>query len=266
MSMLLYKAWIETRVRFLAGLVAVSIVCSFHMEQYAGHDFSHSMWVRLGAAEYGWYLWFYLDVYFLQPVCALFAVLLAFDGLIREKAGGTVSFSLGLPLSRKRWLFSRLAVVLMESAALSLFAVLVVIVGSAVIHQTFSLSQMFLHAALMVAAGVCIIALANLCYALFPGNYLSLLATLFVLGAPYLWIQRHVPRIRPMDLPGSLHAPNWLMNTPLPWWGYFDLAHTMAGPWQLSLATIPWISLLVIWTLTALVLGVTVAYGDRSDY
>jgi hypothetical protein len=266
MNMLLYKAWIDTRVRFLAGLVAVSIVCIFHMEQHAGHDFSHSIWARLGAAEYGWYLWFYLYVYFLQPVWALFAVLLAFDGLIREKASGTVSFSLGLPVSRKRWLFTRLAMVLMESAALSLFAVLVVIVGSAIIHQTFSLSQMFLHAALMVAAGVCIIALANLCYALFPGNYLSLLATLFVLGVPYLWVQRHLPRIRPMDLPGSLRAPYDLMQTHWPWWKYFDLAHTMAGPWHLNGATIPWISLLVIWTLTALVLAVTAAFGDRVDY
>jgi ABC-type transport system involved in multi-copper enzyme maturation permease subunit len=118
------------------------------------HNYSHSIWAWLGVPEYGWYLWSYLYVYFLQQVWALFAVLLAFDGLIREKFSGTVAFSLGLPVSRKRWLFSRLAVVLMESAALSLFAVLVVIVGSAVIHQTFSLSQMFLHAALMVAAGV----------------------------------------------------------------------------------------------------------------
>jgi ABC-type transport system involved in multi-copper enzyme maturation permease subunit len=106
---------------------------------------------------------------------ALFAVLLAFDGLIRERASGAVLFSLGLPVSRKRWLFTRLAAVLMESASLSLFAVLVIIAGSAVIHQTFSLSQVFLHAALMVAAGVFVVAFGNLCYTLFPSNYLSLL-------------------------------------------------------------------------------------------
>jgi ABC-2 family transporter protein len=281
MSALLYKAWLETGARFLAGLTAVAIICIFYMEQHAGfvrmatrdfqtHNVSHSIYARLGVPEYGWYLWFNLYVYFLQPVWALFAVLLAFDGLTREEASGTVSFSLGLPVSRKRWLFTRLAVVLMESAALSLFAVLVVIVGSAVIHQTFSLGQMFLHAALMVAAGVYIIALANLCYTLFPGNYLSLLATLVLLGVPYFWVQRHVlPRIRPMDWQGAASHPEvyaQLMHRRLPWWRYFDLAHAMAGPWQLNLATTPWVTLLVIWTLTVLVLAATTVYGDRVDY
>ncbi len=277
MSALFYKAWLETRVRFLAGLVAVAIVCVYQIQQHAGfvrgatqdfqtHNVSRSIWAVLGVPEYGWYLWDYLYVYFLQQVWALFAVLLAFDGLIREKASGTVSFSLGLPVSRKRWLFTRLAVVLLESAALSLSAVLVVIVGSAVIHQTFSLSQMFLHAALMVAAGVCIIAIADLCYTLFPGRYFSLLVTLFALGVPYLWIQRHAPRIRVTDFPGQLRAPLDLMHMRLPWWGYFDLAHTMAGPWKLNLATTPWVALLAIWTLTVLVLAVTTVYGDRVDY
>ncbi|HEY4086683.1 MAG TPA: ABC transporter permease subunit [Bryobacteraceae bacterium] len=277
MSALLYKAWLETRVRFLAGLVAVAIVCVYQIQQHAGlirvwtHDFqthnvSNSMWAKFGVPEYGWYLWDYLYVYFLQQVWALFAVVLTFDGLIREKTSGTVSFSLGLPISRKRWMFTRLAVVLMESAALSLFAVLIVVIGSAVVHQTFDLSQIFLHAALLVAAGVCIIALANLCYTLVPGNYLSLLATLALLGVPYLWIQRHVQRIRATDLTGPLRASFEQINMHLPWWRYFDLAHVMAGPWHLNLATTPWVALLAIWTLTLLVVAVTAAYGDRVDY
>jgi hypothetical protein len=275
MSALLYKAWLETRVRFLAGLTAVAIICIYYMEQHAGmvqmwtrdfqtHDVSHSIWALSGVPQYGWYLWHYLYDNFLQQVWALFAVLLAFDGLIRERASGTVLFSLGFPVSRRRWLFTRLAVVLMESASLSLFAVLVVIVGSAVIHQTFSLSQVFLHAALMVAAGVFVIAFGNLCYTLFPGNYLSLLVTLILLGIPYLWLQLHMQRERAAELIRTeLHVP---IQTHLTWLGYFDLAHTMAGPLQLNLATAPWVGLVVIWTLTVLVLAVTAAYGDRVDY
>jgi hypothetical protein len=168
-------------------------------------------------------------------------------------------------------MFTRLAVVLMESAALSLFVVLVVIVGSAVIHQTFSLSQVFLHAVLTVAAGVIVIALGNLCYALFPGNYRSLLAALALLGVPYLWVQRHVQRTRVTDLPEPFRARLALELTHHrvphpPCWAHFDLAHAMAGPWQLNLTTTPWVALLVIWTLTALVLAVTAAHGDRIDY
>ncbi|HVW09450.1 MAG TPA: hypothetical protein VG672_00140 [Bryobacteraceae bacterium] len=274
MSALFYKAWLETRVRFLAGLIAVAIVCIFQIEQHQTYYLPHLFGVRLGIPAYAWFLWQYLYVYFLQQVWVLFTVLLALDGLIREKASGTAAFSLGLPVSRRRWMFTRFVVVFMESAALSLFAVLVVIVGSAVVHQTFSLSQIFFHAVLLVAAGVIVIALGNLYYAVFPGNYRSLLVALAVLGIPYLWIQRHLPRTRVSDLPESLRAPLTLALTAshtvaepqLPWWRYFDLAHVMAGPWQLSLSSTPWVALMVIWALTVLVLALTAAYGDRVDY
>jgi hypothetical protein len=147
MNMLLYKAWLETRVRFLAGLAGVAIICIYNVGL---HDHLVSMWLAfdlqhqllsyprrwLETHDYGWYLWHILYDEALQQTWALFAVVLAFGGLIREKTSGTVSFSLGLPISRRRWLFTRLAAVGIESVALSLFAVLVLIISSAVIHQT----------------------------------------------------------------------------------------------------------------------------------
>ena len=263
MIMLLYKAWIETRVRFVAGLIAATIICIFYMEQHAWlvqmwtadmqnpHGY-HTKWEQVGIHEYGWYLWHYLYDNYLQQVWALFAILFGFGGLIRERNGGTVLFSLGLPVSRRRWLFTRLAVALLESIALSLFAVLVVVIGSAVIHQTFSVSQMLLHTALMVGAGVFMIAFGNLCYTLFPGNYLSLILTLVLLGAPYLWLQTYMQHMR------DLERTPWVRN--------LDFAHTMAGPWLLSWSTTPWMPLLVAWILTAVLLVITVAHGDRLDY
>jgi len=277
--MLLYKAWIETRVRFLAGLIGVAIICIYNVGL---HDHLVLIWTAgelqrpgfnsmsswLGIHDYGWYLWHILYDEALQQTWALFAVALAFGGLIREKTTGAVSFSLGLPVSRRRWLFTRLTAVFIESVALGLSSALVVIIGSAVIHQTFSLSQMFLHTALMVAAGVFLIALGNLCYALFPGNYLSLLYTVILLGVPYAWIQLQMQRMRIYEAFCAAHScgkPSGFVS-----WAayltYLDIPHAMGGPWKLNWATIPWTSLLVIWTLTALVLGVTVAHGDRSDY
>jgi hypothetical protein len=209
-------------------------------------------WMPLGIHEYGWYLWHYLYDNYLQQVWALFAILFAFGGLIRERSGGTVLFSMGLPVSRRCWLFTRLAVALIESIALSLFAIVIVLIGSAVIHQTFSLSQALLHTALMVAAGVFMIAFGNLCYTFFPGNYLSLILTLVLLVAPYLWIQTYMQHIR------ATGRQTWL--------GYLDFAHAMGGPWQLNWGTMPWTTLLVIWMLTALLLGIAAVYGDRIDY
>jgi len=74
---------------------------------------------------------------------------------------------------------------------------------------------------------------------------LSLLLTLILLGVPYLWLQLYTQRMRYAE------RQTWL--------AYLDFPHAMAGPWQLNWATTPWVSLLVIWMLTALVLGVTVA-------
>jgi len=263
MSMLLYKAWLETRVRFFAGLIAAAIVCIYNIDSHAwlvemwtrewqnpnGYHFS---WMPLGIHDYGWYLWHYLYNNYLQQVWALFAILFAFGGLIRERSTGAVQFSLSLPIRRRRWLFTRLAVALLESIALSLFAVLVVVIGSAVIHQTFSLSEVLLHTALMVAAGVFMIAFGNLCYTLFPGNYLSLLLTLVLLGAPYLLLQTYMQHMR------YVGRTTWL--------GYLDFAHAMAGPWQLHSTTVPWTALLVTWMLTAVFLVAAAAHGDRVDY
>jgi len=103
-----------------------------------------------------------------------------------------------------------------------------------------------------VAAGVFMIAFGNLCYTFFPGNYLSLILTLVLLGAPYLWLQTYMQHMR------------YLGRTP--WFGYLDFAHTMAGPWQISWSTAPWMTLLVTWMLTAFLLVATVAHGDRLDY
>jgi hypothetical protein len=263
MSMLLYKAWTETRLRFVAGLIAAAIVCIFYMEQHAWlvrmwaadmenpHGY-HMRWMPLGIHEYGWYLWHYLYDNYLQQVWSLFAILFAFGGLVRERNDGTVLFSLGLPVSRRCWLFTRLAVALLESIALSLFAVLVVMIGSAVIHRTYSLSQMLLHAVLMVSAGVFLLAFGNLCYTLFPGNNLSLLLTLVFLGVPYLWLQTYMQHLRAMGRSPSL--------------GYLDVSHAMAGPWRLAWSSAPWMPLLVAWLLTATLLAATVNHGDRLDY
>jgi hypothetical protein len=261
--MLFYKAWIETRVRFFAGLAAATIVCVFNIQQHAwlvkwwAQELAdprgyHLAWMTLGVHDYGWYLWHYLYNNYLQQVWALFAMLFAFGGLIREKSSGSVLFSLSLPVSRRQWLFSRLVLAFVESIALALFAVAVVIVGSSAIHQSYSLAQILLHTALMVGAGVFLIAFGNLCYSLFPGDYLSLLITLVLLGVPYLILQTYMQHL------------SYFGKTS--WFAYLDFAHTMAGPWQLSWSTVPWIALITSWALTAFCWRLAVAHGDRIDY
>jgi ABC-type transport system involved in multi-copper enzyme maturation permease subunit len=202
--------------------------------------------------EYGWYLWHFLFQNYLQQVWSLFAVLFAFGGLGRERSIGNALFSLGLPVSRQRWLFSRLGVATCESVALSLFAVIFVAVGSRVIHQVCPVGEMLLHSLLMVAAGSVLIAIGNLLYSLFSGGYVALLATLVLLGTPYLLLQTIL-----QDMRDGGHS-SWLR--------YFDIAHAMAGSWKLTWTTAPWLALCITWVLTACFLTAAVIHGDRLDY
>lgn len=263
MIMLLRKAWLETRTRFFAGLCAVALVCTFYLQQHAwltqwwtselrnphGYHFS---WMPIAVREYGWYLWHFLYENYLQQVWALFAVLFAFGGLARERTLGNAVFSLGLPVSRKRWLFTRLGVAAIEGTALALFAVAYVAVGSRVIHQVCPIGEMLAHSMLLVVAGVVLIAIGNLVYSLFPGGYLSLLATLVLLGAPYLLLQSVLEKQKDEG------RVTWIQS--------IDLAHAMAGPWKLTWTTVPWLSLGILWILTSLLLLTSVVHGDHRDY
>lgn len=263
MMMLLYKAWVETRVRFFVGLCAAALVCTFYLQQHAWlvqmwtgelrnpHGF-HAPWMYTAIHEYGWYLWHFLYENYLQQVWSLFAVMFAFGGLIREKTIGSAHFSLGLPVSRRRWLVSRLSVAVLESVALSLFAVAYVAVGSRVIHQPFPTGEMIMHSLLMVAAGIVLVAFGNFCYNLFPGSYLSLLITLVLLGVPYLLLQLYMQNM------SDAGRSTWL--------GAFDIAHAMAGPWQLTWATTPWLALCGAWGLAILFFAASAVHGDRLDY
>lgn len=263
MRMLFYKAWIESRVRFFAGMIAAAIVCIYYVSSHAGlvtmwtlemqnPKGHHHSWMPLGVHQYGWYLWHYLYDNYLQQIWALFAALFAFGGLTREKMNGTALFSLGFPVSRRRWLLTRLSVAVLESAALSLFAAAVIFVASLTIHQSYSHSQILLHAMLMVAAGVFMLALGNLCFTLFPGEHLSLILTVAILGVPYLLLQGY------MQYTQAVGRASWLGN--------FNIAHAMAGPYQLTWATTPWIGLGIAWMLAGLLTGAAAVYGDRVDY
>jgi hypothetical protein len=130
--------------------------------------------------------------------------------------------------------------------------VVVVFAGSGIIHQSYLHTQVLLHAMLMVGAGVFLIALGNLCFTLFPGEYLSLVLTLAILGVPYLLLQAYMQNMR--------------VGGRATWLGSFNIAHAMAGPWQLSWSSTPWAGLGVAWLLTAVLTGAAAIYGDRIDY
>src|SRR5579864_8051509 len=125
--MLFYKAWLESRLRFLSGVAAVIEVCTLYIrlrpilvpgwisDRQNPHWSGRPTWLYLGVHDLNFYAWHFLYENKLQQAWALFAILLSFGGLVREKQMGTSTFSLGLPVSRRRWFLTRVLVAATES-------------------------------------------------------------------------------------------------------------------------------------------------------
>src|SRR5579864_914087 len=169
--MLFYKAWLESKSRFLAGVAVVIGVCTLYIrlrpilipgwisDLQNPHWSGRPKWLYLGVHDLNFYAWHFLYENKLQQVWVVFAILLSFGGLVREKQMGISTFSLGLPLSRRRWLLTRMLVAAAESVSLAFIAAIAIRLASWSIQEPYSVSQIFAHCLLISVAGVVFVAL-----------------------------------------------------------------------------------------------------------
>jgi ABC-type transport system involved in multi-copper enzyme maturation permease subunit len=258
--MLWYKVWLESRVRFLVGVLAAAAIAILYVRLHpvlipgwivASHEpqTPKPVWLPLGIADYRFYVWHFLFDFHLQWVWALFAVLLSFGGLGREQAQGTALYSLGLPVTRGRWLLTRATVAFLETVLLGLITAFVVPIASWTIGQAYPLEQGIGHALLLAGGGALFVGFAILVSTVVKGDWAPLAATLGVLGLPYLVLQEYVRHA---------NADSWVRH--------FDVAHVMAGPWYLTWSSVPWGSVGLIWLATIGLLALAVWCGNRLDY
>ena len=136
--MLWYKAWMESRFRFVAGVLSITALSILYVRlhpvlipQWIGASRDPLLWkpawLPLGISDYQFYIWHFVFDYQLQWLWVLFVVLLSFGGLVREQAQGTSTYSLGLPVTRRRWLLTR--------AALAFFSKLCTRTGSCIYYS-----------------------------------------------------------------------------------------------------------------------------------
>jgi ABC-type transport system involved in multi-copper enzyme maturation permease subunit len=259
--MLFYKAWLESRMRFLVGLAAVTAVCILYIRLRLilvpdwrlvlqdPHWSGRPTWLFVGVHDLNFYAWHFLYENKLQQVWVLFAILLSFGGLAREKEQGTSAFSLSLPVSRNRWLLTRMLLASAESLALGLAAALVLPLASWSIHEPYPFPQVIAHCLLIVTAGGIFLALGAVFSTLIRGEHMALPITLIFLGGPYLFIQEYIREA----------APNvWVHRV--------DISHVMAGPPHLTWATTPWLGLAVSFLLAIGFLSVAAKIGESIEY
>jgi ABC-2 type transport system permease protein len=183
--MLAYKAWCESRVRFLVSAAALAWFSALFVIFRPG--------VR-DASEMA-YAEFIADKIYdggIRQIFTVFVVVLGMGGLLQERARGSAGFTLALPVTRTRLIAVRAGIGLAEMGGLALMPALVLVVLSPVVHQACPLSVPILSAG-WAANGAAIFSLAFLLSSVLGGAYAALTASMTLLFAYALFVRLPMP-------------------------------------------------------------------------
>ena len=228
--MLWYKAWLETRSRFLIGsavmlCTAISVVLLWTraMEllplasSLGGGELAREIQESAELSrEYRGYIW---TQWFRQNgtnMGTLFAALLGAGGLLSQRSG--VLFTLSLPVSRKRLLSTRIVTGLLELLGLSLGPALLISMVSPAIGKTYSIADALIHGSCVFIAATVFFSLAFLLSTVFNDLWrpplLTLLAAL-LLG----FLDSTLGEGSPFSIFSSMNGELYFRTGSLPWLG-----------------------------------------------
>lgn len=175
--MLFYKAWLESRTRFLlslltlAGLSAVVVFFNHEVRTVVtDHDVS-----------YGDYIWSGIFKGQLREIYVVLTLFLGLGGLDRERSYGTAGHTLALPVSRWRLIAVRGAAGMMETACLAFLPASLVPFLSLFINESYPWRLALQFGALWTIGGVLIFAMGFLASVLFAGEYSAPIAAIVLL-------------------------------------------------------------------------------------
>lgn len=247
--MLWYKSWLETRWRFVIGLLllalsALAIVFAYPqvvklLPMVSNVDLSGELGRRVAesaelARDYRGYLWSQWFGGKLTQQWTLFAVLLGTGGLLAQSSGGGTLFTLSLPVSRNRLVGVRAATGLAELLVLAFVPSLLLPLFSPAVGQTYGIGHTLVHAACMFVAGSVFFSLAFLLSTIFSDVWRPLLIVLC--AAILLALSEYVfPDLARFSLFRVMSAEVYFRGGGLPWLGL--LASAAISVVMLYLAT-----------------------------
>lgn len=217
--MLWYKAWLETRSRFLASLCGATLIVSF----FAHHAESLTL-PGPRANIYTRNVVFYSHQY-LMFVWILCAILLGMGGLIRERAIGASSFTLALPVSRTRLVVVRIAVGLLEAIALGVVPWVAICLIMDSYGKPVLLSQAAFYLGLLISGGLIYFALAVMTASLVENEYTAPAVAygttilMIVLCGNIAWLRPYADLWRFMGGDNHLNKGTFFLSGPFPWSG-----------------------------------------------
>ena len=231
--MLWYKAWLETRARFLTLLTTVTAVCVFFIYHAQGdiipgwrqeRDFDRLLFVNQQILVF---LWIFS------------VVLLGMGGIVREKAIGTSSLTLALPVSRARLVGFRIGLAIIEAIALGVVPWTAVFIVSSLAGMRILITQVALYLLLLIGGGLVYLAVAVLVSSLVSGEYTApsvafgaiLLPTILSDAYLPLWLNNR----RLVTGAFSVDTITFLVSGHLPWLG---ILASLFAAWLLLWASI----------------------------
>ena len=181
--MLWYKAWLETRWRFLIGLAALVTLASVTVLGYprfmellrgvpevpAGTPFGKLIdESRTLASTFDGYIWSQWFLKGMPQAWTLFAAMLGAGGLLAQTHRGEGLFTLSLPVSRMQLAGVRAATCLAQLLVLALVPSLLIPILSPAVGQSYSLADTVVHALCLFTAGSVFFSLSFLLSTIFP--------------------------------------------------------------------------------------------------
>jgi ABC-type transport system involved in multi-copper enzyme maturation permease subunit len=255
--MLWHKAWLETRWRFIAGLLLLTVLSGAKVYEYvvtqrmmpmAESALAGAVDSPLGNAireaievqrEFRGFIWYTAFRDNLTQFGVLFAVLLGCGGLLAEGKKGSALFTLSLPVTRRRLLGVRTAAGLAQCFVLAMVPPLAIPLLAPAVGQHFSIVDALAH-------GLCLFFVAALFYSL-----AAFLSTIF----GDFW--------RPMLIAFFVVCVAAIAQFVAPQFGLFSL---MSGETYFRSGSLPWTGFVTTAVLASALLYSAAETLERRDF
>jgi ABC-2 type transport system permease protein len=225
--MLWYKAWLESRARFLITACTLAVFClCVVLFQNQIQDRGSPIPSGLRSHFYSEHIYNLVFSGTAKGIFAILVIFLGLGGLLRERAHGTAIFTLALPVSRLRLAVSQIGIGLLELAVLALLPALLIPAVSPLVHQSYPFSQALQFSVLWFGCGTVIFAIAFFLSVVLGGEYtapVTCFILLFLHTAIALWRPLKPYRINIFWTMGGVGMMHWgpqntlVLSSPLPW-------------------------------------------------
>jgi len=158
-----YKAWLETRSRFLTSLATLTIFSAVFVH--------HAEGLQRPEETVAYNRLLYIAQQYIVVMWILAVVLLGMGGIVREKATGASSLTLSLPVSRALLLGVHVGVGIFQAIALAGVPWTAIFLISSHAGMPILISQVGFYVLLLVAGGLVYFAMAVLISSLVEGEY-----------------------------------------------------------------------------------------------